>query len=105
MGYKMVSNCTGTHHASVAGGHVAQNLQPQETLSMEAKTIECRYCRQKHILMRDSLTGMWELTIGRASISNSSWEYLRKTWLAARHYGCRNKSKEPEGCIDMMEAV
>jgi hypothetical protein len=73
--------------------------------SMETKTIECRQCRQKHVLLRDSQTGMWELTLGQASISNSSWEYLKETWLDIHHGGCRTKTDTVEVYTGVMEAV
>jgi hypothetical protein len=72
---------------------------------MEAKTIECRHCHQKHVLLRDSQTGMWELTIGHASISNSSWEYLKETWLDIHHGGCADKANTLDICTGVMETV
>jgi hypothetical protein len=72
---------------------------------MEAKTIECRHCRQKHVLLRDSQSGMWELTVGHASISNSSWEYLEETWLDIHHGGCADKRDILDMRSGVMEAV
>ena len=72
---------------------------------MEAKTIECRHCHQKHVLLRDSQTGMWELTVGHASISNSSWEYLKETWLDIHHGGCADKTNTLGMRTGVMEAV
>ena len=62
-------------------------------------------CRQKHVLLRDSQTGMWELTVGHASISNSSWEYLKETWLDIHHGGCADKTKTLDMRTGVMEAV
>ncbi|MFZ0614814.1 MAG: hypothetical protein WAM73_21390 [Desulfobacterales bacterium] len=72
---------------------------------MESKTIECRHCRQKHVLRRDSQTGMWELAVGRAAISNSSWEYLKETWLDVHHGRCREKANAIDLVAGAMETV
>jgi hypothetical protein len=72
---------------------------------MEARTIECRHCHQKHVLLRDSQSGMWELTVGHASISNSSWEYLKETWLDIHHGGCADKRNALDMRTGVMEAV
>jgi hypothetical protein len=34
---------------------------------------------------------MWELMVGYASISNSSWQYLEETWLDIHHRGCQER--------------
>lgn len=55
---------------------------------MESKKLECQQCRQTQVLLRDSQSGMWEMMVGHASISNSSWEYLEETWLDIHHRDC-----------------
>ena len=61
---------------------------------MNSKKLECNQCRQTEILRRDSRTGMWELMVGYASISNSSWQYLEETWLDIHHKGCQERPME-----------
>jgi hypothetical protein len=56
---------------------------------METKTLICPRCRKRKVLLRDSHTGMWELSIRFTSISNSSWEYLQRTWLDIHRPQCR----------------
>jgi hypothetical protein len=48
---------------------------------------------------------MWELTVGHASISNSSWEYLKETWLDIHHGGCADKTNTLDMRTGVMEAV
>jgi hypothetical protein len=55
---------------------------------MDSKKLECRQCHQTIVLRRDAQTGMWELMVGYAAISNSSWRYLEETWLDLNHRGC-----------------
>ncbi len=56
---------------------------------MDSKKLECQQCHQTEVLRRDTQTGMWELMVGYASISNSSWQYLEETWLDINHRGCQ----------------
>ena len=58
---------------------------------MDSKKLECRQCHQTEVLRRDTQTGMWELMVGYASISNSSWRYLEETWLDINHQGCLDR--------------
>ena len=65
---------------------------------MDSKKLECRQCHGTEVLRRDSQTGMWELMIGHASISNSSWQYLEETWLDIHHRGCKERQSQRLYC-------
>jgi nitrate/TMAO reductase-like tetraheme cytochrome c subunit len=67
----------------------ASTIRSKESHKMDSKKLECRQCHQTEVLRRDAQTGMWELMVGYAAISNSSWQYLEDTWLDIVHHGCQ----------------
>ncbi len=58
---------------------------------MESKKLICDQCRESQNILHDSFTGLWEMPIGHASISNTSWEYLEKTWREIHRQDCQEK--------------
>ena len=73
-------------------------IDRSELYIMDSKKLECRQCQGTEVLRRDSQTGMWELMIGHASISNSSWQYLEETWLDIHHRGCKERQSQRLYC-------
>ena len=67
----------------------ALTIRSKESQKMDSKKLECRQCHQTEVLRRDAQTGMWELMVGYAAISNSSWQYLEETWLDIKHRRCQ----------------
>ena len=55
----------------------------------ERKRIVCDRCRQSRDILRDFTTGLWELSLGPATISRLSWEELWETWLENHRRECR----------------
>ena len=55
---------------------------------MESKKLVCKNCSESKDIIKDSFTGMWELMVGYASISNMSWEFIEKTWLELHRREC-----------------
>jgi hypothetical protein len=44
---------------------------------------------------------MWELVVGYGSISNSSWEYLERTWLEIHQRDCfENSAVMPSAALE-----
>jgi hypothetical protein len=68
---------------------------------MESKMVTCQDCAKTQVLIKDSHSGMWELVVGYGSISNSSWEYLEKTWLEIHHRDCfENSAVMPSAALE-----
>jgi hypothetical protein len=68
---------------------------------MESKILTCQDCAKTQVLIKDSHSGMWELVVGYGSISNSSWEYLERTWLEIHQRDCfENSAVMPSAALE-----
>ena len=59
---------------------------------MDTKLLWCERCFRTQDLLRDRITGMWQLSIEHASISNTSWQALEQTWREIHNPDCRQPS-------------
>jgi len=60
---------------------------------MKIMTLTCPKCRQSTEILRDEITGLWELPKRYSSISNLSWQYLEKLWMKGHIQDCEKEPK------------